>query len=186
MYIKTYGIKGLSEWHGAVKAGSISVNVSFTGGTVSPSGAQPAYFVTKDPVTQFVIENSKEFKDGFIHLEMSVAKPGEHPRMAMPKATGAVVDDHAGNESKQPTEPTGDEEPLSPTVSPTETATKQQEGPMETATDQKVVVADKSEAVEWLKEHYPEEGYTAVKLRTMAAVNEAGKKHGVVFEIAAE
>lgn len=48
---------------------------------------------------------------------------------------------------------------------------------------QKVKVADKSEAVEWLKEHYPEEGYTGVKLRTMAAVNEAGKKHGVVFEI---
>lgn len=49
---------------------------------------------------------------------------------------------------------------------------------------QKVEVADKSEAVEWLKEHFPEEGYTAVKLRTMAAVNEAGKKHGVVFELA--
>ena len=49
--------------------------------------------------------------------------------------------------------------------------------------EQVVSVADKSEAVEWLKEHYPEEGYTSVKLRSMAAVNEAGKKHGVVFEI---
>ena len=46
-----------------------------------------------------------------------------------------------------------------------------------------VKVADKSEAVEWLKEHYPDEGYTGVKLRTKAAVNETDKKHGVVFEI---
>lgn len=85
MKIKTYGINGLSEWHGNVKAGTISVAVSFTGGTASPSGAQPAYFVTKDPIAQFVIENSAEFKRGFIHLEMSQDAPGEHPRMALPK-----------------------------------------------------------------------------------------------------
>lgn len=47
-----------------------------------------------------------------------------------------------------------------------------------------VKVSDKSEAIEWLKEHFPEAGYTAVKLRTMAAVIEAGKNHGVVFEVA--
>ena len=62
MQVKTYGINGLTEWHGDIKAGSISVRVSFTGGTASPSGAQPAYYMTKDPITQFVIENSNEFK----------------------------------------------------------------------------------------------------------------------------
>ena len=86
MQVKTYGINGLSEWHGKVKAGSIEVAVSFTGGTASPSGALPAYMVTKDPITQFVIENSKEFKNGFIHLEMSHEVPGAHPRMAVAKA----------------------------------------------------------------------------------------------------
>lgn len=86
MQVKTYGIHGLTEWHGKVRAGSIEVLVSFTGGTASPSGAQPAYMVTKDPITQFVIENSKEFKNGFIHLEMSQELPGEHPRMAVPKS----------------------------------------------------------------------------------------------------
>ncbi len=85
MQVKTYGINGLSEWHGKVKAGSIEVAVSFTGGTASPSGALPAYMVTKDPITQFVIENSKEFKNGFIHLQMSQEIPGAHPRMAMAK-----------------------------------------------------------------------------------------------------
>lgn len=49
-----------------------------------------------------------------------------------------------------------------------------------------VKVSDKSEAIEWLKEHFPDEGYTSVKLRSMSAVNEAAKKHGVVFDIASE
>lgn len=85
MKIKTYGVPELTEWHGKVKTGSIEVSVSFTGGTSSPSGAQPAYLVTKDPITQFVIENSKEFRNGFIILLMSQDIPGNHPRMAVPK-----------------------------------------------------------------------------------------------------
>ena len=91
MQVKTYGINGLSEWHGKVKAGSIEVAVSFTGGTASPSGALPAYMVTKDPITQFVIENSKEFKNGFIHLQMSQEIPGAHPRMAVAKENKSVA-----------------------------------------------------------------------------------------------
>ena len=85
MKVKTYGIYSLTEWHGKVKAGTIEVNVSFVGGTASPSGSQPAYMVTKDPITQFVIENSKEFKDGFIVLVMCEEIGGNHRRMAMPK-----------------------------------------------------------------------------------------------------
>lgn len=85
MKVKTYGIYNLTEWHGKVKAGTIEVNVSFVGGTASPSGSQPAYMVTKDPITQFVIENSKEFKDGFIVLVMCEEIGGNHRRMAVPK-----------------------------------------------------------------------------------------------------
>lgn len=85
MKVKTYGIYSLTEWHGKVKAGTIEVNLSFVGGTASPSGSQPAYMVTKDPITQFVIENSKEFKDGFIVLVMCEEIGGNHRRMAVPK-----------------------------------------------------------------------------------------------------
>ena len=85
MKVKTYGIYNLTEWHGKVKAGTIEVNVSFTGGTASPSGAQPAYMVTKDPIVQFVIENSKEFKDGLINLVFVDEVEGNHRRMAIPK-----------------------------------------------------------------------------------------------------
>lgn len=170
MKIKTYGINGLSEWQGDVKAGSISVKVSFTGGTVSPSGAQPAYFVTKDPITQFVIENSKEFKDGFIHLEMVQEVPGDHPRMATPKPATSEVAGSGAPECDE-TEKITD-------------ATKTDETNDENSktSDEIVNVATKGDAVEWLKEHYPEEGYTSVKLRGKA-FDEACKKHGVVFEI---
>lgn len=40
MKVKTYGVPDLTEWHGKVKAGTLEVSVSFTGGTASPSGAQ--------------------------------------------------------------------------------------------------------------------------------------------------
>ena len=83
MEIKTYGVYGLTEWHGKVKAGTIEVKVSLVGGTSSPSGTQPAYMVTKDPVVQFVIENSKEFKSGFIRLVMKQELPGTHKRIAV-------------------------------------------------------------------------------------------------------
>lgn len=85
MKVKTYGIYNLTEWHGKVKAGTIEANVSFTGGTASQSGAQPAYMVTKDPIIQFVIENSKEFKEGFICIVFSEEIEGTHRRMAVPK-----------------------------------------------------------------------------------------------------
>lgn len=55
----------------------------------------------------------------------------------------------------------------------------------ETVTEdlQKVEVADKAEAIEWLKEHHAEKGYTAAKLRTKSAFEEACAECGVVFEI---
>ena len=92
MVVKTYGIRGLSEWYGTLKAGSLSVDVAFTGGTASPSGARPAYMVVKDPVQQFVIEHSKEFLNGFIHVEMQQEVAGVHPRSASPKTVQAAVE----------------------------------------------------------------------------------------------
>lgn len=105
MKVKTYGVPGLSEWYGKVKAGNIEVEVQFKGGTASPSGAQPAYFVTKDPITQFVIENSKQFKQGFIILVMQHELPGEHPRIAVPKPKPAVpAGDNGGRAAAHETE----------------------------------------------------------------------------------
>lgn len=167
MKVNTYGVPGLTEWHGKVKAGSLEVNVSFTGGTASPSGAQPAYYLTKDPVVQFVIENSKEYKNGFIILVMSQEIPGEHPRMAVPK---------------QNAEPAPAQAPAEPVAQEQQAETGQQDtadaGNGEVL---RIEVADRSEAIEYLKEHFAEKNYTATSLRTKTAFDAACKECGVEF-----
>lgn len=53
------------------------------------------------------------------------------------------------------------------------------------ANSQVVKVADKAEAIEWLKENYPDKGYTAFKLRSKEAFDSACAECNVVFDIQA-
>jgi hypothetical protein len=155
MKAKTYGIHGLSEWYGKVKAGSIEVSVSFKGGTASPSGAQPAYFMTKDPITQFVIENSKEFKKGFIVLVMQQELPGVHPRMAVPKQTAAPAEEpvqSAGTDGQVAGEAGGEKT--------------------------KVKVSSVEDAKDYLVDKF---GIASSKLRNRAACIAAGEENGIEF-----
>ena len=192
MKVKTYGVPELTEWQGKLKAGSIEVNVLFTGGTASPSGAQPAYFVTKDPITQFVIENSKEFKDGFIILMMQTELPGVHPRMAIPKPHEEVQ----GEQPKPATEQTLD--PMAVKTNENEVHDQDEDagegacdanknGDDAPAGDQpivvKVSVCSKTEAIEWLKDHYPDKGYNGFKLKGKSAFEAACNECNVVFDI---
>lgn len=181
MKVKTYGVPGLTEWHGKLKAGSIEVSASFVGGTASPSGAQPAYFMTKDPIVQFVIEHSKEYKSGFIILVMSQDVAGEHPRMAVPNP--APVPETPAPVVKEPVTPTTPaEETPAEEVQPTgETQDETLQGDGEDADGGKIKVADKNEAIEYLKEHFAEKNYTATSLRTKTAFEAACKECGVEF-----
>lgn len=167
MKVKTYGISGLTEWHGKVKAGNLEVAVSFVGGTASPSGAQPAYYMTKDPIVQFVIENSEEFKSGVIELHMSQDVNGDHPREAKPKQITSTPDDSTMSQPLSMAGKDGTQEPA--------------DGGEETASVEPIVVADKSEAIEYLKEHFPERNYTATSLRGKGAFEAACSACGVVF-----
>lgn len=165
MKVKTYGINGLSEWHGKIKAGSLEVNVSFKGGTASPSGAQPAYFVTKDPITQFVIENSNEFKNGFIIIVMQHEVPGTHPRMAVPKPKPAAPE--AEETAVQAAAPVLDEDMNAPEAE-NGVAVKVQ----------KVEVSSLDDAKEYLKENF---NVAASKLRNRAAILEQAEANGIEF-----
>ena len=49
-------------------------------------------------------------------------------------------------------------------------------------TENVVKVADKADAVEWLKENHPDKGYTANKLRSEAAFTAACQECGVTFQ----
>ena len=169
MKFKTYGIRGLSEWQGDVKVGSIKMRLHFTGGTASPSGAQPAYFATSDPLTQFVIENSKEY-GSLITLLSSRDVEGEHPREA--KSTPTKPDPvTAYTPSPAPVYDNGADGANG-------------RGPDDGITVRSVDVPDKAAAIEWLKENHPEKGYTTTRLtRSKEEFNNACAECGVVFNI---
>ena len=201
MKVKTYGIYSLTEWHGKVKAGTIEVNVSFVGGTASPSGSQPAYMVTKDPITQFVIENSKEFKDGFIVLVMCEEIGGNHRRMAVPKpvvekpktddaptkhqqgtyetetpaadATGTVADaDASGTVADADENPSDEGEGVDACTDPTE-GTVTEDG------KRIVEVTDIDDARDYLVEEFQIARST---LRSNVSVDRAAEEHNIVFK----
>lgn len=132
------------------------MKVSFTGGSATAWGVGSATFTTGDPLTQFVIEHSDKFADGAIRIE----RVYETSEPAVARETPALATDQTGEEKQDE----GDGEPSD-------------EGENVGVVD----VADKSDAIEWLKEHFPERGYTAVKLRTAAAFEAACKECGVVF-----
>ena len=158
MKVKTYGIAGLTEWYGKLRAGSIETAVSFVGGTVSPSGAQPAYYMTKDPIVQFVIENSSEFKSGFIKLIMEQEIPGEHRRMAMPKTATAPAVEPEQHTAAKPAEPAADapEVPAGSTMS----------------------FANIEVAKDYFAEHYD---VNRSKMRSRPAIEEVAKGYGVTI-----
>lgn len=64
----TYGVYNLIEWHALLRLGKASVKVQFTGGSITTQGVTPATFTTEDPVIQFAIERSPEFRNGKIKV----------------------------------------------------------------------------------------------------------------------
>lgn len=148
MKIKTYGIKGLLEWYGTVTCNGVAMKVAFTNGSVTAMGVAPATFTTKDELTQFVIENSEQYKKGRITLVHTTEKP-----------------DPVKKSSPTPAPAASNAEPTPTTV-------------------RTVDVPDKAAAIEWLKENYPDKGYTTTKLtRSKEEFNNACAECGVVFNI---
>lgn len=189
MIRKTYGVSGMMDWTTQIKAGKGAVSVHFTGGALTAYGVTPAKFSTSNPFFQNVIENSDQFKSGRIELlsEMEVAddaaEKARKARMAARIAETPVVE-------KQPTaqnaSPTGSEAPVTEandtTAEPTDVADDEQPtGDEGESGSNKVEVADKNEAIEYLKEHFADKNYTATSLRTKTAFEAACKECGVEF-----
>lgn len=148
MKIKTYGINGLLEWYGTVSCNGVTMKVAFTNGSVTAMGVAPATFTTKDELTQFVIENSEQYKQGRIT-----------------KLRETILPDPVKKSSPTPAPAASNAEPTPIAVHP-------------------VDVPDKAAAIEWLKENYPDKGYTTTKLtRSKEEFNNACAECGVVFNI---
>lgn len=138
-----------------IKVGEASATIHFKGGSIIDYVQMPARYATSNALEQAIIENSVQFKTGRITLipGMTIEVPDDAAELAR-KATKA----NGINRSDV------------------------QREPEDRVAVQRVTVADKADAVEWLKENYPDKGYTATKLRTQEAFNAACEECGVVFE----
>lgn len=200
MIRKTYGVSGLMDWTTQIKAGKGSVSVHFTGGALTAYGVTPAKYSTSNPFFQSVIENSKQFKSGRIELLGTMEVPDDaatkarKARMAAKAAEKPAKDEQShvtetpvpetpapvAEETVTPTTPA--EETPAEEVQPTgETQDETLQGDGDDADGGKIKVADKNEAIEYLKEHFAEKNYTATSLRTKTAFEAACKECGVEF-----
>lgn len=200
MIRKTYGVSGLMDWTTQIKAGKGSVSVHFTGGALTAYGVTPAKYSTSNPFFQSVIENSKQFKSGRIELLGTMEVPDDaatkarKARMAAKAAEKSAKDEQStvtetpvtetpapvAEETVTPTTPA--EETPAEEVQPTgETQDETLQGDGDDADGGKIKVADKNEAIEYLKEHFAEKNYTATSLRTKTAFEAACKECGVEF-----
>lgn len=200
MIRKTYGVSGLMDWTTQIKAGKGSVSVHFTGGALTAYGVTPAKYSTSNPFFQSVIENSKQFKSGRIELLGTMEVPDDaatkarKARMAAKAAEKPAKDEqspvtetpvpetpaHVAEETVTPTTP-AEEPPAEEAQSTGETQDETLQGDGEDADGGKIKVADKNEAIEYLKEHFAEKNYTATSLRTKTAFEAACKECGVEF-----
>ena len=200
MIRKTYGVSGLMDWTTQIKAGKGSVSVHFTGGALTAYGVTPAKYSTSNPFFQSVIENSKQFNSGRIELLGTMEVPDDaatkarKARMAAKAAEKPAKDEQSPvTETPVPETPAPVvKEPVTPTtpaeetpaeeVQPTgETQDETLQGDGDDADGGKIKVADKNEAIEYLKEHFAEKNYTATSLRTKTAFEAACKECGVEF-----
>ena len=200
MIRKTYGVSGLMDWTTQIKAGKGSVSVHFTGGALTAYGVTPAKYSTSNPFFQSVIENSKQFKSGRIELLGTMEVPDDaatkarKARMAAKAAEKPAKDEqspvtetpvpetpaHVAEETVTPTTP-AEETPAEAEQPTDETQDETLQGDGDDADGGKIKVADKNEAIEYLKEHFAEKNYTATSLRTKTAFEAACKECGVEF-----
>lgn len=159
---KVYGVNDLKEWTVNIKCGKATLRVSFEGGSATLRGTIPATYATTDPVKQAIIEKSDYFKHGRIYVVQKMEVPDDASararKMRNKKVVPVAVDGANGSDGQSVPQAEDGE------------------------TKQVVTVVDKADAVEWLKEHYPDKGYTATKLRTAEAFNAACEECGVVFK----
>lgn len=206
---KTYGVSGYMEWVALIECGKATVKVHFSGGSLTGYGVTPAEFTTQNPMTQAIIENSKEFKSGKIFLLREIegtgkfkefvrgqhANEGNHlgGQAATASAIAGTALDADGT-SKAPTvEPTVDEEPMSDPINDEETEPSDDEvstddTEVETAEDSEATVTADGKAIIDVTDlddarDYLCENFAIARssLRSNVSVYRAAEEHNIVF-----
>lgn len=172
----TYGINGMMTYQAIFHAGASVVKVLFSDGSITASGKKPATFTTDNFMLQHIIEQSKEFKEGFIfryrtlllnekvHLDRNhraTVIPPEHPH-----DKGDCKHEHGCKEHDKASK---DEDRKNP----------EDEGLMEVEEVSDIspkVFSCNDEAKDWLNEHYDT---TNLKMRTRSEIMDSAKILGV-------
>ncbi len=148
---KTYGVYGFIEYEVGLDIGGRQMNVSFTQGSITQQGVQPARFTTTNRVVQYALEQHRSFKSGRIRLLKSV--PVEDKKRAVKVMSkgkaGNVVD---GSHAEEKGEQRNDEAVTT------------------------VEVGSFQDALDYLKENF---GLGGAKVHSKAMAQEAALQHGV-------
>lgn len=208
---KTYGVSGYMEWVALIECGKATVKVHFSGGSLTGYGVTPAEFTTQNPMTQAIIENSKEFKSGKIFLLREIegtgkfkefvrgqhANEGNHlgGQAATASAIAGTALDADGT-SKTPTVASvDDEEPMSDPINDEETEPSDDEESTddteaETVVDSEATVTADGKAIidvtdiDDARDYLCENFGTArSSLRSNVSVYRAAEEHNIVFRL---
>jgi len=196
--IKKYAVYGKVEFVMAITIANNSINVDFSGGSITSRGVIPATYTTNNPLLQKALEESSEFKVGIVRVisaipeanDVRVARAKEEAEKARQEAA-LKTEEEAGKkepsaviESKSPEqtnvevlqEGQPDEVQDTTDVQETESEVIASEGASQPKTT--VNVTCREDAVEYLKANF---GYTSSKLRSKGAVEKAAEQHGINF-----
>lgn len=197
------------EWVALIECGKATVKVHFSGGSLTGYGVTPAEFTTQNPMTQAIIENSKEFKSGKIFLLREIegtgkfkefvrgqhATEGNHlgGQAATASAIAGTALDADGTSKAATAASVDDEEPMGDPVNDEETEPADDE---ETTDDTEAETAEDSEAtvtadgmaiidvtdLDDARDYLCENfGIARSSLRTNVSVPRIAKEHNIVF-----
>ncbi len=173
----TYGVYNIIEWHTLIPMGKAVVKVTFSGGAITTSGITPATYTTTDPIVQFAIEQSAEYKSGKIQVvrksllkeEFELEHNAPKPKIKQEAAENTeVTEADKAEQSEAPGEP-APEEMLAEEAEP--------EAPAEGEAKLLDKEFDNNEdAKNFLADNY---GVLKSKMRTRADILAVGKSVGV-------
>lgn len=206
---KTYGVSGYMEWVALIECGKATVKVHFSGGSLTGYGVTPAEFTTQNPMTQAIIENSKEFKSGKIFLLREIEGTGKFKEFvrgqhanegnhlgglaATASAIAGTALDADGTSKAPTTASVDDEEPMDDPINDEETEPADDENSTdaseaETVEDSEATVTADGMAIidvtdiDDARDYLCENfGIARSSLRTNVSVPRVAKEHNIVF-----
>jgi hypothetical protein len=206
---KTYGVSGYMEWVALIECGKATVKVHFSGGSLTGYGVTPAEFTTQNPMTQAIIENSKEFKSGKIFLLREIegtgkfkefvrgqhANEGNHlgGQAATASAIAGTALDAEGTSKTPKVEPTDANEPMGDLINDEDTESADDENSTdaseaETVEDSEATVTADGKAIidvtdlDDARDYLCENfGIARSSLRSNVSVPRAAEEHNIVF-----